>query len=153
MVHIEDFDRGGGWQAADMNDDASASLHQNAPVAGDRDGAARQAPSFLRTRHAMHGRDDLPERSDRELARSMLARPAEIDYQVEEDYSGEYNEVMTASQPRRMGGLAVAASWGVFITIVAGLGGAAIHFRENVVRSAARNRAALSGSSRARRLT
>ena len=63
----------------------------------------------------------------------MHTHPDEIDYEVEEDYAGDYEEVIAASQPRRMGGLAVAASWGVFLTIVAGLGGAAIHFREGVV--------------------
>jgi predicted Zn finger-like uncharacterized protein len=129
-VHVEDFRRRDGWPAADETGDASAPPNPN--VAGERETPPYQPPSFLRTRRAQE-HEDLYEQPDRERMRPASAHPAEVDYEGEEDYLAEYDEAMAAVQPRRMGGLTVAASWGVFLTIIAGLGGAAIHFREGVI--------------------
>jgi predicted Zn finger-like uncharacterized protein len=124
----EDFRQTSGWRSMGSPSAAGDDLPA---MGGDYRTVERDVTPFLRSRPAPHEHEE-PRSEPSHAYGAPLDYRHDPDEPESEAFPEEFDEALMAAEPRRMGGLAVAAAWGVFITIAAGLAGAAIHFRENV---------------------
>lgn len=151
--HNDGFDASEGWRSTAPAADSSPtdlenfSRHFSEP---DEEPSPRSSPSFLGSRQNYPETnysnqdyppdpftgDDFPTHEEESFepipARTALVRRPSSDFHPDDDFPGDFDEALASAERRKMGGLAVAAAWGVFITIAAGLGGVALHFRENI---------------------